>query len=251
MTDHNISADFQVEASAIQEQQAAAAAPEPQPQAVAITIDRSLVVKAVAEAIREVPPCGDQAYGEAAKLVAGIFAMEAATRELFQKAVDEHNARMLEAARVQARAPQIVPDIGGAAVQDLVPPLEADGGHFGYIDTKPEGDGAALQTAEHPAGEGEAPEDLNPAALETVEAPPAVAAELEAAADHEAQEAARRQEQEAAIAAQLAEASPLDAPAKGKGSRKAKISRLDGQDAGGEVSPLDLPKPAAAPENEG
>lgn len=283
--DHEIKADFKVEA-------AAATEPAPPQAGVAIVIDRDAIAREVAKAIREVPPHGDQAYLEACKLVAGIFAMEAATRSQVEQAMDNHQARQLAAQDVQlygagftkvqrnedgtitqthVPADEVFPDIGGAAVQDLVPPLEAPGdiggGHFGYIDTKQEGNGAELQTAQHPIGEGEALEDLNPASLETVDAPPALAAAIDehqaandaaaerlalenAAHDAERLEADERARQEAAIAAQIAEASALDKPTTGKGSRKAKISRLDGQDAGAVVSPLDLPEPAPAPKIE-
>jgi hypothetical protein len=173
----------------------------------------AMMVQAVAQAIRDTPPCSDQAHYEAMKLVNGILAMQDATNAELEKELALRRAMIT----ADSKVPQ-------ATVQDLVPPLEAPGD----------------------IGGGHAPEGE----LETIPAPPAVVTAFEAEADHEALEAARRQEQEAAIAAQLAEASPLDKTATGKGSKKAKISRLDGQDAGGTVSPLDLPVPAAAPTSE-
>lgn len=65
------------------------------------------------------------------------------------------------------------------------------------------------------------------------------AAALEVVPDHEAQEAARRAEQEAAIEAQLADASPLDAPETARTSRKSRTSKLDGQATTDPVSKLD------------
>lgn len=157
MTDHEIKADFVVNSDSVIDKQQAA-------------IDKHEVeiVRAMRDAIQDVPVCSDQAYYEARKIFRAICALNIA------------------AVNIQTRE---------------------------YNEAQMKSDAAPVS-------------ELN--------------AEEQAAFD--------RSIQEADIAEKLAAASVLDAPTTGKGSRKGKVSKLDGQGVTGEVSALDAeqPDPAAA-----
>ncbi len=198
------------------------------------------MVDAIAAEIETISPGSDQCKYEARKLFRAIVVMQNMAVILHNEAVQaKANARAgmeadlavydqgfvkvnADGSREHVPLGEVYPPIEGAQAEGLIPPIE--------------GDGVALMATQHPENGGSVPDELNPEALETVPAPE------EIAAAHEAQEAARRAEQEAAIAAQLADPSPLDAVPTGKGSKKGKVSKIDGQATLGEVSPLDAPK---------